>query len=92
MREPLLTDTVGCVQFHSVYIDVTLKNIQHLKNSLGTSLAVQWSGLCASSVGGEGSIPGWGTRILHAAQKHLPPPKKTPLYNAVSENFILSHK
>ena len=62
MREPLLTDTVGCVQFHSVYIDVTLKNIQHLKNSLGTSLAVQWSGLCtlAATAEGGGSVPHWG--------------------------------
>ena len=33
----------------------------------GTSLAVQWLGLCAPTAGGMGSIPGWGTKIPHAA-------------------------
>ena len=33
---------------------------------LGTSLAVQWLRLCASSAGGVGSIPGQGTKIPHA--------------------------
>ena len=28
---------------------------------------VQWLGLCASTVGGRGSIPGRGTKILQAA-------------------------
>ena len=35
---------------------------------LGNSLAVQWLGLRASTAGGKDSIPGWGTKILHAAQ------------------------
>ena len=35
--------------------------------SPGTSLAVQWLRLRASSAGGAGSIPGQGTRIPHAA-------------------------
>ena len=26
-----------------------------------------WLGLCASTAGGEGSIPSWGTKILHAS-------------------------
>ena len=30
------------------------------------SLVVQWLNLQASSAGGEGSIPGHGTKILHA--------------------------
>ena len=34
----------------------------------GTSLAVQWLGLCASTAGGTGSIPGQGTKILQASQ------------------------
>ncbi|XP_033257416.1 uncharacterized protein C19orf44 homolog isoform X2 [Orcinus orca] len=34
----------------------------------GTSLAVQWLRLCASNAGGVGSIPGWGTKIPHAAR------------------------
>ena len=29
---------------------------------------VQWLGLCASAAGGMGSIPGWGTKIPHAAR------------------------
>ena len=35
----------------------------------GTSLAVQWLGLRASTAGGTGSIPGPGTKIPHAMQK-----------------------
>ena len=34
----------------------------------GTSLAVQWLGLRASTAGDTGSIPGWRTKILHATQ------------------------
>jgi hypothetical protein len=33
----------------------------------GTSLEVQWFGLCASPAAGMGSIPGQGTKIPHAA-------------------------
>ena len=35
----------------------------------GTSLAVQWLRLCVSTAGGMGSIPGWGPKIPHAAQR-----------------------
>ena len=35
---------------------------------VGTSLAVQWLRLRASNAGGAGSIPGWGTEILHAVR------------------------
>ena len=28
---------------------------------------VQWFGVCTSNAGGMGSIPGWGTKIPHAA-------------------------
>ena len=34
---------------------------------MGTSLAVQWLRLHASNAGGTGLIPGWGTKIPHAA-------------------------
>ena len=34
---------------------------------MGTSLEVQWLGLCASTAGGTGSIPGWEAKIPHAA-------------------------
>ena len=35
--------------------------------TLGNSLALQWLRLRTSTAGGMGSIPGWGTKILHAA-------------------------
>lgn len=35
-------------------------------NKNGTSLAVVWLWLCTSTTGGVGSIPGLGTKILHA--------------------------
>ena len=31
-----------------------------------TSLVVQWLRLRASTAGGTGSVPGWGTKISHA--------------------------
>ena len=34
----------------------------------GTSLVVQWLRICTSTAGGIGSIPGQGTKILHAMQ------------------------
>ena len=37
------------------------------KSSIGNSLAVHWLGLCASTAGGTGSIPGQGTKIPRAA-------------------------
>ena len=36
-----------------------------IKNT-GNSLAVQWLGLCALTAAGQGSIPGWGTKIPQA--------------------------
>ena len=38
---------------------------------MGTSLAVQWLRLHAPNAGGPGLIPGWGTKIPHAAQQGL---------------------
>ena len=40
---------------------------KNFKNLFRNSLAVQQLGLCASTAGGMGSIPGWGTKTLHAA-------------------------
>ena len=34
----------------------------------GNSLVAQWLGLQASTAGGMGSIPGWGTKIPQAPQ------------------------
>ena len=43
---------------------------------MGTSLVVQWLRICASTAGGMGSIPGWGTKIPHAAQSSQKQTKK----------------
>ena len=43
----------------------------------GTSLAIQWLRLHASTGGGIGSIPGWETKILHAAWHSQKRKKKT---------------
>ena len=54
------------------------------QSSVGTSLAVQWLGLCASTAGGTGSIPGQGTKIAHSAwrgQKKKRKKKKSNLCN-----------
>ena len=42
----------------------------------GLAWCVQWLGLHASTAGGVGSIPGWGTKILHAVWHGAYPPSK----------------
>ena len=37
-------------------------------SELMNSLVIQWLGLCDSTSGCTGSIPGWGTKILHAVE------------------------
>ena len=50
---------------------------QAVKHQRGISLAVQWLGLHTPTAGDMGSIPGQGTKILHAALcgQLLTPPK-----------------
>ena len=52
---------------------------------LRTSLAVQWLGLHISTIGGLGSIPVWGTKILPATWHSL---KKKKGRNKESMNYI----
>ena len=47
-----------------------------IQELLGTSLAVQCLGLCASTAGDTGSIPGQGTKIPHAPQRAPAPHQK----------------
>ena len=63
-------------------------SLQAREATVGTSLAVQQLRRCTSTAGGAGSIPGRGTKILHAtwqgqkfknSKQTLPPPQKTPL-------------
>ena len=52
-----------------IYLLVSIYSIYLVKNlPLGTSLAVQWLRLHASTAGGMCSIPGRGTKIPHAVQ------------------------
>ena len=48
-----------------------------LKRAVGNSLAVQWLGLHASTVGGLGLIPGQGTKIPQAVQQGKRKKKKS---------------
>ena len=49
-----------------IHLNLTIVIVALSLNGLGTSLVVQWLGLCASTAGGEGSILGQGTKIPHA--------------------------
>ena len=57
------------VQLGGQYSFYYIKVIQFhpIKIAPGISLAVQWLRLCAPNAGGTGLIPGWGTKIPHAA-------------------------
>ena len=46
--------------------DVSAKALNHKS---GTTLVVQWLRLHAPNAGDTGSIPGWGTKIPHAAEQ-----------------------
>ena len=47
----------------------TNEKIENLNKEMdGNSLVAQWLRLCAFTADGSGSIPGWGTEILQAAQ------------------------
>ena len=63
-HESFLIFKMSCKQIQLCLAD---NGIRHRSERSGTSLAVQWLRLCTSSAGGAGSIPGQGTRILHAA-------------------------
>ena len=56
---------------------------------LGTSLAVQWLRLHASTAGDTGSIPGQGTKILHAraAQPNKTKQNKTKTKQTKKKEF-----
>ena len=58
-----------------LWIEITIVSLTIKENlaesestDMGTSLAVQWLRLCASTAGAVGLIPGWGTKIPRAAQ------------------------
>ena len=45
---------------------ITFFSPKKKKNNPGNSQVVQWLGLCTSTAGGTGSIPGRGAKIPHA--------------------------
>ena len=49
------------------YVEVISSSTSEYNCIWGTSLAVQWLRLCASTAVGAGSIPGQGTKSPHAA-------------------------
>ena len=53
---------------------------------LGEFLAVQWLGLCTSTAGGPGLIPGWETKIPEASHLAQNKNRKTILW--MQENFF----
>ena len=58
------------------------------KNTLGASLAVQWLRLYASTAGGAGLIPGWGSfscQEMQPKKKERKREKKIYKKNTVSE-------
>ena len=59
---------------------------------IGTSLVVQWLRLHASTAGGAGSIPGWGTKIPHALWYGKKKKKVTVIIEKVNENIYMRVK
>ena len=53
----------------------------------GNSLAVQWLGLCASTAGGPGSIPGRGTEIPQATRHSQKQKKESQSFFGVSQGL-----
>ena len=49
-------------------MEFIIRWVHILNNHLANSLAVQWLRLHASNAGGAGSIPGRGSKVLHAVQ------------------------
>ena len=61
-----------------------MSRLQGAKISGGTSLAVQWLGLCAPIAGAMGSIPGWGAKITQAEWQKKKKKKKRWIYRVSS--------
>ena len=53
----------GCLK---VYWQKVMGDMGVNRLSSGTSLVVQWLRRCATTAGGMGSIPGWGTKFPRA--------------------------
>ena len=58
------------------------------RNILGSSLGFQWLGLCVSTAGGMGSIPGWGMKIPQTMWHGQKKKKKRTLIAKWHELFL----
>ena len=61
----------------------------NIKLYRGTFLAVQWLRLQASTAGGVGSIPDWGTKIPHAPQHGKKKKKKTFTISEIFPHYYI---
>ena len=52
----------------NIILNEKRRKASHLNQERGNSLTVQWLGLQAFTAEGQSSNPGWGTKILQAAQ------------------------
>lgn len=66
-KNPVISKHPNCMEFGAIwgYYQRCIK-----RNILGTPLAVQWLGLCNSTAGSVGLIPGRATMMPHAMQWH----------------------
>ena len=74
----------GKNQVITVYSFLLKSNCQKILDECipGNSLAVQWLGLRASTAGGLGLIPGWGTKIPQAGAQPKTKKKYTKNINS----------
>ena len=64
----------------------------NIKLYRGTFLAVQWLRLQASTAGGVGSIPDWGTKIPRAPQHGKKKKKQKKIYYIRNISTLLYHQ
>ena len=68
MADTIAIDIFVVVVPFRIYYSFQERNAIFKMTVLGTSLAIQWLRLCASTAEGMGSVPRWGARILLATQ------------------------
>ena len=66
-----ISESLCCTQETNTTLRINSTSVK--KKNAGTSLAVQWLGLCAVTAEGLGSIPGQRTKIPHAPSCTYPP-------------------
>ena len=67
-KELRMTSATYLTDEELISLMYTLKKKKIQKKKDGASLVIQWLGLCASTAGGMGSVPGQGTGIPHTSK------------------------